>query len=182
MSSDITALLQRHREGDDDALTGLLSMAYDELHGVAARAFRREGAAHTLQPTALLHEAWLKLAGNLDLVRDRQHFFAVAARAMRQVLADHARKRGTAKRGGGVRPQLLEDDVAGTYETSDLVALDDSLNRLAELNERHARVVELRIFGALTVNEAADELGVSRSTVETDWVMARAWLRRELAS
>ena len=181
MPSDITALLQRHRAGDGEALQGLLSLAYDELHAVASRAFRQQGGAHTLQPTALLNEAWIKLAGRIDLVNDRQHFFALAARAMRQVLVDHAKGRSRSKRGGGERPVSLSSSD-GAYETTDLVALDDSLKRLAVLNERHAKVVELRIFGSLTIDETASELGISTSTVESDWAMARAWLRRELSA
>lgn len=182
MPSDFTALLRRHRQGDRDALGGLLDHAYGELHDLARRAFTSQPGGHTLQPTALLHEAWLKLGGRVDDIRDRQHFFALAARAMRQVLADHARRGARQKRGDGRRPEVLDEATDGAYEVDDLVALDDSLSRLSQLNQRHARVVELRIFGSLTVVEVAEELGVSRSTVESDWTMARAWLRRELSA
>lgn len=178
---DVTALLQRHRGGDAAALQDLLERTYDELRVLSRRAFGGQQPGQTLQPTALLHEAWLKLGGKLDAVSDRQHFFALAARAMRQVLTDHARARSSQKRGGGVRSVTLHDDSAGGFEGDDLVALDEVLERLSAFNERHARVVELRVFGGLTIAETAAALEVATSTVESDWAMARAWLRSELA-
>ena len=183
MTNDVTQLLKRHGEGDADALDSLMGLVYEELHGLARHAFAGErNRQHTLQPTALGHEAWLKLGGGLEDVNSRRHFFALAARAMRQVLADHARSRGRVKRNAGARPVMLDDATDAAFEADDLVALDDSLRKLTELNARHARVVELRIFGSLTVLEVAEELGVSRSTVEADWTMARTWLRRELSA
>lgn len=181
MSAPVTQLLQRHREGDGDALDDLLALAYDELKGVARAAFA-QSHDRTLQPTALLHEAWLKLGGRLGDAHDRRHFFALAARTMRQVLADHAKARGRVKRGGGQRALALEESRDAGYEADDLVALGETIERLAAFNERHARVVELRVFGALTIDETAAEIGVSTSTVELDWKMARAWLRRELSA
>lgn len=180
--ADVTALLRRHQGGDDSALAELLDSTYQELRLVAQRAFGSEfDPAHTLQPTALLHEAWMRLGGSLDQVESRPHFFALAARAMRRVLTDHARARLTAKRGAGQRPGALDEEQAA-YVPADLVSLDDALSELAELDARHARVVELRVFGGLTIAETASELGVSTATVQTDWATARAWLRTQLAS
>ncbi len=178
-----TQLLQSARVGKTEAGESLLELAYAELGELARVHFGPRRPGHTLQPTALVHEAWLKLAGHLGRIEDRQHFFAVASRAMRQVLADHARTRKRKKRGGD-RPRVtLDQDLGadGASEGIELVDLDDTLSRLFRLNERHARVVELRIFGGLTVAEVADELHVSLSTVEKDWFMARAWLHTELS-
>ena len=179
--SDVTMLLASAREGDESAAERLLPIVYDELSDIARGVFARQQPGHTLQPTALVHEAWFKLAGNLDGAKDRTHFLVIAAKAMRQVLTDHARGRGRQKRGGDVQRVTLnafsEPAHGGDF---DLVALDDSLRRLAELDERQARVVELRLFGSLTVPEVAAALGVAKSTVDEDWAMAKAWLRREL--
>ncbi len=180
-SHDVTRLLGRVRDGDEGAAGQLLPLVYDELRGLARAVFSGQRGDHTLQPTALVHEAWIKLAGNLGSIEDRRHFFAISARAMRQVLADHARGRSRKKRGGGQRQVSIDfDGVPAAAPGVDLVALDDSLTRLAGLNERHARVVELRLLGALTIAETAEALGVSHGTVESDWAMARAWLRNEL--
>lgn len=177
----ITQLLHSARAGDAGAGASLLALTYEELGQLARVHFASQRANHTLQPTALIHEAWLKLAGHLDRVGDRQHFFAIASRAMRQILADHARGRNRLKRPAQAARVTL-DRAAGSVDTAefDLVDLDDSLRRLAELNERHARVVELRIFGGLTIAETAAELQVSHDTVEKAWFMARAWLQTEL--
>jgi RNA polymerase sigma factor (TIGR02999 family) len=178
----VTELLDRIALGDDGARDHLLGVVYEELRALAAAACASGERQLTLQPTALLHEAWLKLDGALAGFEGRKHFFVVAAKAMRQVLVDHARARRSQKRGGDRSRVALDDDlptVAGS--APDLVHLDDCLRRLAELNERHARVVELRFLGALTIAETAEVLGVSHGTVENDWSMARAWLRRELA-
>lgn len=178
----VTLLLQRAREGDASASERLLPAIYDELHDVARGIFAGQRPGHTLQPTALIHEAWLKLVGNLGTTNDRKHFFVVAAKAMRQVLADHARGRSRQKRGGDAARVTLGALVEPAADAGiDLVALDDSLRRLAARNERHARIAELRLLGALTIAEVAEELGLSPRTIEDDWAMTKAWLRRELA-
>jgi len=177
----ITRLLKEVRAGDAGAGESLLPLVYDELHGLAGAIFARERSGHTLQPTALIHEAWLKVADLLDRVEDRRHFFIIASRAMRQVLTDHARRVNRDKRGGD-RMRVTLDGAASPMkeEGIDLVDLDDSLTRLATLNERHAKVVELRILGGLTIDETAEALGVSHGTIESDWFTAKSWLRLEL--
>lgn len=181
----ITRLLHGARSGKPEAAGQLLGLVYEGLKDAAVSLFASQHNGHTLQPTALIHEAWMKLAGHLagsaDEIRDRQHFFAVASRAMRQVLTDHARKAGRQKRGDGNRRVTLQEPALGQRDNGvDLVDLEDSLARLAELNERHARMVELRILGGLTIPETADILGVSHATIERDWFTVRSWLRREL--
>ena len=163
----------------------LMSAAYEELRALAGAIMRDEGAgsagSRTLQPTALVHEAWMKLQGRLGHVQDRHHFFALAAMAMRQVLADYARGRGRAKRGGGAqRLTLVTDAVAAESCEVDALSLHECLSELSRLNERHSRVVELRIFGGLTIAETALVLGVSTGTVKSEWMMARAWLWERL--
>ena len=178
----VTQLLQRVRIGDTEAASSLLPLVYDELRSLALAVFSGERLGHTLQPTALIHESWMKLAGGLGGVHDRKHFFAIAARAMGQVLTDHARTQQRQKRGGSRNRVTLDEQLmTGHVEGPDLFDLEDSMQRLAALNQRHARVVELRIFGGLTVPETAEILQVSTATVERDWFVARAWLRRELA-
>lgn len=177
----VTRLLSQLRSGEQDAASRLLPHVYDELQRIARAQFSAERGDHTLQPTALVHEAWLKLAGHLNRVEDRRHFYAIASQAMRQVLADHARHRGRQKRGDGRARVTL--DVRWSEASSpsiDLLELDDLLRRLEVLNPRHARVVELRILGGLTIAEAAESINVSPTTVEADWVTARAWLRTKL--
>jgi len=181
-SSDVTALLVRLSNGEEAALDRLLPAVYDELRRIAHNQLRGERADHTLRTTELVHEAYEKLVEhNAVDWQDRQHFFAVAARAMRQVLVDHARKKTAAKRGGDA-PEMPLDDVTLLQETKteDLIALDDALDRLAAQDERAAKVVECRFFGGYTIEETADVLDVSRSTVKRDWRGARAWLNREL--
>jgi RNA polymerase sigma factor (TIGR02999 family) len=181
-SSDVTALLVRLSNGEEAALDRLLPAVYDELRRIAHNQLRGERADHTLRTTELVHEAYEKLVEhNAVDWQDRQHFFAVAARAMRQVLVDHARKKTAAKRGGDA-PEMPLDDVTLLQETKteDLIALDDALDRLAAQDERAAKVVECRFFGGYTIAETADVLDVSRSTVKRDWRGARAWLNREL--
>jgi len=179
--STITRLLQSAREGEAAASATLLPLVYGELGNLAARIFSSERRDHTLQPTALVHEAWVKLAGHIDSIEDRTHFFAVASQAMRQVLVDHARGKSRLKRGSGFRQVTLSGIGLEAQGAFDLVDLNDSLSQLYTLNERHAQVVELRILGGLTINEVADFLGVSHATIERDWLMAKAWLRVELA-
>ena len=182
----VTDTFLRWRSGDPTALDDLLPRVYDELRALADAYMRRERAGHTLQPTALVHEAFLRL---LRLppgsVQNRIHFFALAAQAMRRILADHARRHRAAKRGGGavrVPLELVEGGAPATPAGDDVAAddLDAALEDLAKLDERQARVVELRFFGGLSIEETAEVLAVSPATVKRDWLVARAWLLREL--
>ena len=177
----VTELLERARGGDQGAEDAVLEVAYTELRSLAAGVFSRERAGHTLQPTALVSEAWLRLAPHLDRVQDRVHFFALASGTMRRVLIDHERQRSRQKRGGDWARITLDDHLGSARpEGIDFVELNDLLERLSALNARHARVVELRIFGGLTIAESAQVLGVSDTTIETDWFTAKSWLRAEL--
>ncbi len=178
---EVSQLLHEHQAGDESALARVLPLVYDELLSLARAAFARQGPGHTLQPTAIVHEAWMRLVASAGAYETRHHFLAVASKAMRQILTNHARDQRRLKRGGGGRAVTLVDFTAPASTTEfDLVALDDSLSKLSELNERHARIVELRFFGQLTIEESADVLGVSPRTVRGDWTVARAWLQREL--
>jgi len=181
---DLTRLLEESAAGDETAAARLFPIVYDELRRLAGAALRRERPSHTLQPTALVHEAFLRLVDvKSSRLQDRGHFIAIAARAMRRVLVDHARSRAAVKRGKAEARLSIDDvDVAAVDATDmDLVALDQALERLAAIDERQARIVELRFFGGLTVEETAVVIGASDRTVKRDWQMARAWLRRELA-
>lgn len=179
-----TLLLAQAGRGEPAALAGLTALVYDELRDLAAAYLRRERAGHSLQPTALVHEAFIKLVDSSGLqATDRRHFFAIAANTMRRVLVEHARTRGAAKRGGGRHRVSLTGVQAGGPESEvEVVALDEALKKLATFDERQARIVELRFFGGLAVDEVAELLGVSKRTVEGDWTMARAWLLRELTA
>jgi len=177
---EVSELLQRLGSGDPRVSEQLFGLVYDELRALAGRCFAAPGG-RTLQPTALVHEAWLKLNGHLHGLNGRRHFFALAARAMRQVLANEARARRRIKRSDGRALALGDADGAAEQAGYDVVAMDDLLTRLKALDERQARVVELRFLGGLTIEETAEELCLSRHTVEDDWALARAWLRRELA-
>ena len=181
-STQTTILLHRMRAGDHDAAEALFPLIYDELHAIARRSFRNQPAAHTLQPTALVHEAYLRLCTPGEAaVNDRAHFLAVAATAMRQILIDHARRRGADKRGGDRRRVLIHDDLAAQDDDQvDLLALDEACRKLATMDERKSRVIELRFFAGLGLEETAEVLGVARSTVAEDWRVARAWLVNEL--
>lgn len=175
-------LLLRVRGGDRAAEDLLLERVYAELHAIADRLFRKEGGSHTLQPTVLVHEAFLDLAGEGVDWESRTHFLCIAAKCMRRVLREHARARGAEKRGGGLRRVTLVDvgrDEAPGLDF-DLEALDQALEKLAGLSERQSRVVELRFFADLSIEETARALAVSTGTVENDWRFARAWLLREL--
>jgi RNA polymerase sigma factor (TIGR02999 family) len=178
----VTKLLARWRAGERGALDALMSAVYPELRRIAARHLQRERPGNSLQTTALVHEAYLKLIDqNRAEWQDRAHFYAIAAEIMRRILVDHARATHREKRGGGV--PLLELDEAlrmSDKKSMELIALDDALNGLAKLDLQQSRVVELRFFGGLTVEETAEALRISRSTVNRDWVTARAWLLREL--
>ncbi len=185
-AGDVTRLLRVARAGDPDALGRVYDLVYGELRQIAAARLRREREGHTLQPTALVNEAFLKLAGSPSAdVRDRKHFLGIAARAMRQVLVDHARRRGAVKRGEGVRAAPLTDQLfdagkSGGIDAEELLALDAALDRLDRLDPRLRQVVELRYFAGLNDTETGEVLGVTRRTVQRDWVRARAWLYREL--
>ena len=180
---DISRLLRQWSDGNRAALEDLLPLVYDELHRQAARYLRRERVGHTLQTTALIHEAYLRLIDQRDVQwQSRTHFFAIAAQIMRRVLIDYARAKHREKRGGDdVRLSLDAVNLVVTDENSvDLIALDQALQRLAELDEQQARVVELRYFGGLSLEETAEVLHISRATTARDWDVAKAWLRREL--
>jgi RNA polymerase sigma factor (TIGR02999 family) len=184
MSTDtISRSLARLRAGEANALDDLLPLIYEELKGVARAQLAGEQTGHTLGATALVHEAYMNLARRTQLQpEDRTHFLNVAAQTMRRVLIDHARARKRAKRGSGEVPiQLEEIHAAMTDESADeLVALDEALDRLALVNVRAAEVVERRFFAGLTLEETAEVLGVSLKTVQRDWLVARAWLRKEI--
>jgi RNA polymerase sigma factor (TIGR02999 family) len=161
----------------------LTPLVYDELHRLAARHMRGERVGHTLQTSALVNEAYLRLAGNAEIQwQDRAHFFAVAAQAMRRILVDHARRRGNQKRGGGAPKIALDEALIISAERAvEVVALDDALARLAEIDQRKSRLVELRFFGGLSIEEAAEVLKVSPGTAMRDWTFTKAWLRREIS-
>lgn len=181
----ITLLLHGARTGRSEAADQLFALVYERLKDAAFALFASQRNGHTLQPTALIHEAWMKLAGHLagssGEIQDRKHFFAIASRAMRQVLTDHARKARRQKRGDGSLRVTLHEQARGQRDDGvDLVDLEDTLARLATLNERHAQMIELRVLGGLTIPETAEILGLSHATVERDWFTVRSWLRREL--
>jgi RNA polymerase sigma factor (TIGR02999 family) len=178
----VTQLLIRWSQGDRAALDQLTPLVYDELRRVARNYMRREPTDHTLQTTALVNEAYIRLIDQ-DRVhwQNRAHFFGIAAQLMRRILVDHARKRHNLKRGGDVRRIPLEEAfVVADEQAADLVALDDALQRLQWLDERKGRVVELRFFGGLNIEEAAEVLSVSPATIQREWAMAKAWLYREI--
>ena len=179
---EITQLLRDWGEGDQRALDKLAPLVQGELHKLAHRYMARERQGHTLQTTALVNEVYLRLVRARDLPwQDRAHFFAVCAQSMRRILVDCARSRRFAKRGGGAQPVSLEDvPELSRQPRADLLALDDALKLLAAIDERKSRVVELRYFGGLSVEETAEVLRVSPETVMRDWKLAKAWLRREL--
>lgn len=184
---DVTRVLEAWKQGDDRALERLLPMVYEELRTIAGQQLRQERRSHTLQPTALVNEAYLKLR-QLRGIRwhDRAHFFAFSSRIMRRILVDHARGRLAAKRGAGVVPvdwtRELEAQPGNAVNPWTLIDLDRALDRLAALRPRLAQLVEVRFFGGLTVEEAAEVLECSPRTVKRDWAFARAWLLRELGS
>jgi RNA polymerase sigma-70 factor, ECF subfamily len=180
-AGEITQLLAAWQAGERDADERLFAVLYGELRKIAARHRRKEAAHHSLQTTALVHEAYMRLARQDRMSwKSRGHFFAVASQAMRRVLVDHARRRKAARRGGGVPSSPLDAVVLALESSADVVELDIALEKLARVEPRGAQVVDLRIFAGLTVPEVADVLEVSRATVEREWAAARAWLRREL--
>ncbi len=184
MRDETTRLLQNVCQGDRGSIEALLPLVYDELKAIAASKMRGERPDHTLQPTALVHEAFLRLVDQTQVQwQGRAHFCAMAANMMRRILIDHARRRAAHKRDAGLNKITLDQagGLAAATDPAELVALDDLLNELAELNERHARVVELRFFAGMGVNETAHVLDVSPATVKNDWRAARAWLMSRLS-
>jgi RNA polymerase sigma-70 factor (ECF subfamily) len=179
----VTRLLRNLQPGERADADRLFECVYDELRELAAAYLRKEAHAKTLQPTALVNEAYLKLVEVEDDWESRAHFMGIAARAMRQVLVDAARARGAQKRGGkAARVALVEDMLAGTHVSlSEALCLDEALTALADKYERPARVAELRFFGELTMPQVAEALGIARSTADSDWAFARAWLARALS-
>ncbi|QDU56107.1 ECF-type sigma factor [Aeoliella mucimassa] len=182
--SDVTQILYKIEQGDQQAAAELLPLVYAELRQLATRRMSQEAAGHTLQPTALVHEAYLRLVGTTDTPQwdSRGHFFAAAAIAMRRILIENARRKSTAKRGGERIRCELDDEMAEVAATdhSTLLALDEALTKLAREDADLARLVELRFFAGLTIEEAAEILGISSRTAKRNWSYGRAWLRREL--
>src|SRR5580658_6005132 len=184
-ATQITQLLATLKDGDrSSAAAKLMPLVYDEFRALAARHLRHERPNHTLQPTALVHEAYLRL---IDQTRvdwqGRTHFFAVGAQAIRRILVDHARQRKRQKRGGGAGRVTLDDAVAlAPQRDEEILALDEAMGKLGKLDPRQAEVVEMRFFAGMSVDEVAGVLGVSKRTIEGDWTMARAWLMRELSN
>ncbi len=180
--TSVTQLLQAWRAGDKTALDQLLPLVQTELHGLAKRIMSRERQGHTWQTTELVNEAYLRLVNQQQVEwQDRAHFFAVASQVMRHLLVDHARERQQVKQGGGAQ-RLSLDEVAlvAPDRSADLLALDDALNRLANFDKQKSRIVELRYFGGLTVEEVAEVLGIASITVKREWARAKLWLYKEL--
>ena len=181
VTPSVPELLERLRGGDQAALDQLVTALYAELHRIAARHLRGERTGHTLQATALVHEAFLRLTEQNASWQNKAHFFGIASQVMRHILIDHARGRMRAKRGGGQQRILLDEALLLSDALSEeLLALDQALERLAKLDPRQARIVELRFFGGLSVEEAAEVAGISPKTVKRDWSLAKAWLYQEL--
>jgi RNA polymerase sigma factor (TIGR02999 family) len=181
-SNQVTELLVKWRDGDQRAFKELVPLVYGELRRLAHHYLRSERPDHTLQSTALVHEAYLRLVSQEpNGLQNRAHFFAVASQLMRQILVDFARSHRAAKRNQGYTLSLDEAVVLPQSRDVDLIALDDALSRLSRLSERQSRIVELRFFGGLSIEETSQVLGVSSATVERDWTVARAWLHREIS-
>ena len=180
----VTELLARWSNGDVSARDALVPLVYDELRRIARRCLAGQRSDHTLQPTALVHEAYLRLArrDSLDW-RDRIHFFAMAAQMMRQILVDHARKHAAAKRGGNAVTLLLDEESAVSKQASfDLLALDDAMKQLASLDPRQSQIVELRFFGGLSIEETAQAVNISPATTKREWATARLWLYQAMSA
>jgi RNA polymerase sigma-70 factor, ECF subfamily len=181
-SQEITQLLTAWGKGDQQALDVLTPLVYDELHRLAGSYLRRERRGHTLQTSALVNEAFLRLIGQQVSWQNRAHFFGIAAQLMRRILVDYARGQRADKRGGEAVHLALDEALdEAAAQDADLIALDDALNSLAAFDPRQSRIVELRYFGGLTIAETAEVLGFGHTTVEQEWNLARAWLRRELS-
>jgi RNA polymerase sigma factor (TIGR02999 family) len=181
-AGEVTVLLERWKHGDDAALSQLTPLVYPELRRIAARYLRNERKGHTLQSTGLVHEAYLRLlSGDGAAAQTRNHFFAIASQIFRRILIDHARKRDRYKRGGATEMFVLNESIDIAAERGiDLLRLDDALQALAVMDARQSRIVELKFFGGLEIEEIAEVTGVSPATVKRDWATARAWLLREL--
>jgi RNA polymerase sigma factor (TIGR02999 family) len=183
-ASDVTRLLGQWSDGNAGALDQLLPLIYSDLRHLASAYLRRESPGHTLQSTALVHEAFLRLVDQRDTHwKSRAHFFGIAAQMIRRILVDHARQQKAEKRGGGAICLELDDAIAAPGKKDlDVVALDDALAKLAELDGRQSQIIELRFFGGLSIEETAEVVKLSPATVKREWAMARAWLYRELSS
>src|SRR5580658_2090749 len=181
-TGEVTRLLGEAGRGKKDAMNQLLPLVYDELHRLARSYFRRERGEHTLQPTALVHEAYIRLVDQRAAMESRSHFMAVAATQMRRILLDYARKHHAARRGGAGQKVILEDTMAiSSQRPVDMIALDAALSKLGGLDSTQARLVELRFFGGLSVEETAEVMGVSPATVKRSWSSARAFLHKEIS-
>jgi RNA polymerase sigma factor (TIGR02999 family) len=182
--SDVTELLVAWSNGNQAARDQLMTAVYDELHRLARRYMRRESPGHTLQTSALLNEAFLRLVDQKNVHwQNRAHFFGIAAQMMRRILVDYARSRNYEKRGGGARALSLDEAlIVSDARNEEVVNVHEALERLTEFDSRKGQIVELRFFGGLSIEETAEVLGVSRGTVMRDWTLAKAWLRRELSS
>jgi RNA polymerase sigma factor (TIGR02999 family) len=184
-SEELNALLLRWKDGDREAIEAIFPVVYQDLRRLARQHLRRQRSNHTLQPTALVHETYLRLAAHGAIpANDRIHFLGIAAQLMRWILTDYERNRGAAKRGAG-RTRLALDQVVAGYRLEhardlDLLALDEALDRLAKLDSQQSKIVELRYFGGLSIEDTAEFLGISAATVKRDWASARAWLLREM--
>jgi RNA polymerase sigma factor (TIGR02999 family) len=180
-TNDVSQLLQQWVGGDQQALTELMPMVYDELRRMAHRQLQAERSDHTLQSTALVNEAFIRFLGQQpSQLQNKNHFIAVAARLMRQILVDHARARQASKRDGGHRIDVEALDNLAIKDDAQLLALDDALTSLAQIDERQARIVDMKFFGGLTAPAISEVLGVSLTTVERDWAFARLWLRKQM--
>jgi RNA polymerase sigma factor (TIGR02999 family) len=180
-TGEVTRLLGEIGSGKKDAMNQLLPLVYDELHRLARSYFRRERGEHTLQPTALVHEAYIRMVDQKSAMQTRGHFLAVAATQMRRILLDYARKHRAERRGGGAQKVLLEDTMAIAEQTPlDMIGLDTALTLLSKLDPEQGKLVELRFFGGLSVEETADVMGVSPATIKRSWSSARAFLHREM--
>jgi RNA polymerase sigma-70 factor (ECF subfamily) len=180
-TGEVTRLLGEIGSGKKDAMNQLLPLVYDELHRLARSYFRRERGEHTLQPTALVHEAYIRMVDQKSAMQTRGHFLAVAATQMRRILLDYARKHRAERRGGGGQKVLLEDTMAIAEQTPlDMIGLDTALTQLSKLDPEQGKLVELRFFGGLSVEETADVMGVSPATIKRSWSSARAFLHREM--
>lgn len=182
-SNDITRMLSEWRAGDDQALAELMPLVYDKLHSLAARYMRQENSGHTLQATALVNEAYLKLCHQDIDLQNRAHFLAISARAMRQVLVDHARNKQRHKRGGkDINITLHEADIAANLASPDMLDVNNALDKLQQSDERKARIVELSFFGGMTYDEIGETLGISAATVDRELRFSKAWLQRALTA
>lgn len=181
-SQPVSALLGKWRAGDQKALQALIPLVYQELRRIAQHHLRQERPDHTLQSTALVHEAYLRLVKQAPAeVENRTHFLAVASRLMRQILVDHARGHRAAKRGGGLKIELHDAMAEQKARNVDLIALDNALNELARLDAQQSQIVEMRFFGGLSIEDTAEVIGISQTTVKREWATARAWLLREMS-